>query len=166
MSCDFSHFEVMLPQNVYESEAKVMTDPLCGTFFPSIDQKGRMSFPNKLREILGPEFFLTAGHDDHYIAVYSPEEYQKYTEKIAEVKGPKGSQIKRYLLSFTDKQVPDKQGRIFITQPLRTYAGISGEVVVIGADNRAEIWDKSAWESFSSGITFDDINAALSDLSI
>ncbi|HRR76100.1 MAG: division/cell wall cluster transcriptional repressor MraZ [Ruminococcus sp.] len=143
-----------------------MTDPLCGTYYPSIDQKGRMSFPNKLREILGPEFFLCAGHDDHYIAVYSPEEFQKYREKLSSVTGKAGSNVRRYLLSFTDKQVPDKQGRIFITQQLRTYAGISDEVVVIGSENRAEIWDKSTWESFSSNITFDDINAALSDLSI
>jgi MraZ protein len=125
-----------------------------------------MSFPNKLREILGPEFFLCAGHDDHYIAVYSPEEFQKYREKLSSVTGKAGSNVRRYLLSFTDKQVPDKQGRIFITQQLRTYAGISDEVVVIGSENRAEIWDKSTWESFSSNITFDDINAALSDLSI
>ena len=114
----------------------------------------------------GPEFFLCAGHDDHYIAVYSPEEFQKYREKLSSVTGKAGSNVRRYLLSFTDKQVPDKQGRIFITQQLRTYAGISDEVVVIGSENRAEIWDKSTWESFSSNITFDDINAALSDLSI
>ena len=143
-----------------------MADPLCGTYYPSIDQKGRMSFPNKLREILGPEFYLCMGHDDHYIAVYSPEEFQKYREKLSSVTGKAGSNVRRYLLSFTDKQVPDKQGRIFITQQLRTYAGISDEVVVIGSENRAEIWDKSTWESFSSNITFDDINAALSDLSI
>lgn len=65
-----------------ESEAKVMSEPLCGTYYPSIDQKGRMSFPNKLREILGAEFYLCAGHDDHYIAVYSAEEFKEYQSKL------------------------------------------------------------------------------------
>ena len=143
-----------------------MAEPLCGTYYPSIDQKGRMSFPNKLREILGVEFYLCAGYDDKYIAVYSTEEFEKYRQKLETIPGKTGSEIRRRFLACADKQVPDKQGRIFITQQLRTYAGISDEVVVIGSENRAEIWDKSTWESFSSNITFDDINAALSDLSI
>ena len=142
-----------------------MADPLCGTFYPSIDQKGRMSFPNKLRDILGPEFFLCAGHDDHYIAVYSPEEFESYREKLLSVTGKAGSNVRRFLLSCSDKQVPDKQGRIFIAQQLRDYAGINGEVVVIGAGNRAEIWDKATWDEFSSNMSLDDINAALADLS-
>ena len=85
-----------------------MADPLCGTFYPSIDQKGRMSFPNKLRDILGPEFFLCAGHDDHYIAVYSPEEFESYREKLLSVTGKAGSNVRRFLLSCSDKQVPDR----------------------------------------------------------
>ncbi|MBQ3885603.1 MAG: division/cell wall cluster transcriptional repressor MraZ [Ruminococcus sp.] len=143
-----------------------MADPLCGTFYPSIDQKGRMSFPNKLRDILGPEFFLCAGHDDHYIAVYSPEEFESYREKLLSVTGKAGSNVRRFLLSCSDKQVPDKQGRIFIAQQLRDYAGINGEVVVIGAGNRAEIWNKATWDEFSSNMSLDDINAALADLSL
>ena len=59
-----------------------MADLLCGTYYPSIDQKGRMSFPTKLREILGPEFYLCQGHDDAYIAVYSPEAFQEYCESL------------------------------------------------------------------------------------
>lgn len=143
-----------------------MADPLCGTFYPSIDQKGRMSFPNKLRDILGSEFFLCAGHDDHYIAVYSPEEFESYREKLLSVTGKAGSNVRRFLLSCSDKQVPDKQGRIFIAQQLRDYAGINGEVVVIGAGNRAEIWNKATWDEFSSNMSLDDINAALADLSL
>ena len=167
MSCEFYHFGGEITQiRVDESEAKVMADPLCGTYYPRNDQKGRMSFPNKLREVLGPEFFLCAGHDDRYIAVYSPEEFEKYREKLFSVTGKKGSDIRRYLLSFTDKQVPDKQGRIFITQQLRDHAGITDDVVVIGSENRAEIWNKATWEDFSSKMSFEDINAALADLSL
>lgn len=141
-----------------------MADPLCGTYYPSIDQKGRMSFPNKLRDILGPEFYLCIGHDDHYIAVYSPEEFEAYRSKLFSVPGKKGSDIRRILLSCADKQIPDKQGRIFIAQQLRDYAGITDDVVVIGSENRAEIWNRAAWEKFSSSITLDDINDALADL--
>ncbi len=141
-----------------------MTAALCGTYYPSIDVKGRMSFPNKLREILGPEFYLCIGHDNHYIAVYSPEEFEVYQGKLNTIPGQAGSNLRRKLLSCADRQTPDKQGRIFITQQLRDYAGIEGEVVVIGASNRAEIWDKASWEKLNEEITLDDINAALSEI--
>lgn len=143
-----------------------MADPLCGTYYPSIDLKGRMSFPNKLRDILGPEFYLCAGHDDSYIAVYSPEEFQVYRTKLYSVKGKAGSNVRRILLACADKQVPDKQGRIFISQNLRDHAeiGPEDEVVVIGAENRAEIWNRAKWEEFSSSISIDDINDVLADL--
>ena len=90
-----------------------MREPLCGTYSPSIDAKGRMSFPNKLRDVLGPEFYLCKGPeiDKQYIAVYSVEDFK------------------------------DKQGRIFIPAMLREYAGIEGEVTVIGNYNKAEIWN-------------------------
>ena len=143
-----------------------MADLLCGTYYPSIDQKGRMSFPTKLREVLGPEFYLCQGHDDSYIAVYSPEAFQEYCDKLNSIAGKNGADIRRVLLAGADKQTPDKQGRIFITQQLRDHARITDEVVVIGANTRAEIWNKSKWEEFNSSVTQDDINNALADLVI
>ncbi|MDE6775975.1 MAG: division/cell wall cluster transcriptional repressor MraZ [Ruminococcus sp.] len=119
-----------------------MNMPLCGTFKPSVDVKGRMSFPNKLREILGAEFYLCAGHEKNYIAVYSVDEFYRYCAKLNEITGEIGSEIRRELLAGADRQSPDKQGRIFISQLLRDYAGITaGEVTVIGNMNRAEIWN-------------------------
>lgn len=138
-----------------------MADMLCGTFYPSIDQKGRMSFPTKLREILGAEFFLCQGHDDAYIAVYSLEAFKEYCSTLNQIPGNKGSAIRRKLLAGADKQVPDKQGRIFISQQLRDHAEITDEVVVIGADRRAEIWNKSKWEEFNSNISQEEINDVL-----
>ena len=140
-----------------------MSEPLCGTYYPSIDQKGRMSFPNKLRDILGAEFYLCAGHDDSYIAVYSTQEFEIYRSKLYSVPGKIGSDISRKFLSCADKQIPDKQGRIFIAQHLRDHAGITDDVVVIGAENRAEIWNRATWEKFNSELSQEDINAALAD---
>lgn len=141
-----------------------MAAALCGTYCPSIDARGRMSFPNKLREILGPEFYLCIGHDNHYIAVYSPEEFEVYQNKLNTIPGQVGSNLRRKLLACADKQAPDKQGRVFINQQLREHANIENDVVVIGASNRVEIWDKASWEKFNAEITLDDINAALSEL--
>ncbi len=141
-----------------------MASNMCGTYYHSIDAKGRMSFPNKLREDLGPEFYLCIGHDDHYIAVYSPEEFDVYQSKLSTIPGKAGSDLRRKLLSFSEKQVPDKQGRISVSQPLRNYAMLNKDVVVIGSSNHAEIWDKDAWDEFNSKITLADISAQLENL--
>ena len=120
-----------------------MREPLCGTYSPSIDAKGRMSFPNKLRDVLGPEFYLCKGPeiDKQYIAVYSVEDFKEYSAKLYEIPGDIGGEIRRVILAGAEKQSPDKQGRIFIPAMLREYAGIEGEVTVIGNYNKAEIWN-------------------------
>ena len=95
-----------------ESEARNVSDALYGTYYPSIDAKGRMSFPNKLRDILGPEFYLCAGHDDNYIAVYSPEEFNVYQGKLNTIPGRQGSIIRRKLLwnaNFLTKDASQKK---------------------------------------------------------
>ncbi|MBR6069572.1 MAG: division/cell wall cluster transcriptional repressor MraZ [Ruminococcus sp.] len=117
-----------------------MRQPLCGTFNPSIDAKGRMSFPSKLRDILGGEFYLCLSHDRRYIAAFSIEDFDEYTQKLYNLTGPGAEQIRREVLAGAEKQSPDAQGRIFISQKLREKAGITGDVTVVGNYNRAEIW--------------------------
>lgn len=141
-----------------------MNEPLCGTFFPSIDAKGRMSFPNKLRDLLGAEFYLCKGHDKNYISVYSVENFYKYCDKLNEIPGDIGTELRRDLLMGADKQVPDKQGRIFISQYLRDHAGITGEITVIGNINRAEIWDSAKLEETSKSIDPEAKKAALAGI--
>lgn len=143
-----------------------MSDVLCSTYYPSIDTKGRMNFPSKLREVLGPEFYLCIGHDNYYIAVYSPEEFEAYREKINAIPGVQGSNLKRHLFSGADKQVPDKQGRIFIAPHLREYAKLGDEIVVIGSVNRVEIWDKKRWKEFDEMFTPDEVSKMLDGVSI
>ena len=54
----------------------------------------------------------------------------------------------RVFLSGASDEVPDKQGRVTIPQVLRTYGGLDREVTVIGAGNRIEIWDTTAWQQY------------------
>ena len=140
-----------------------MSEPLYGTYYPSIDSKGRMAFPNKLRDILGPEFYLVPGKGGKYISVYSPEEYAKFEATLRSITGIDGEKARRVYLASTDKQVPDKQGRIFIKESLMKYAQITDEIVVIGASYKAEIWSKANWDEFNESVSLADIDAALAD---
>lgn len=123
-----------------------------------------MSFPNKLRDILGAEFYLCMGHEKDYIAVYSVEKFYEYCDKLNQIPGEIGSEIRRDLLSGADKQVPDKQGRIFISQYLRDRAGITGDVTVIGNMNRAEIWDSAKLAASKSSVDPEAKRAALAGM--
>ena len=49
-----------------------------------------------------------------------------------------------------EEATPDKSGRIGIPAPLREYAGLEKEVVVIGVRDRLEIWNPTAWEDYQA----------------
>ena len=131
-----------------------------GKYQHSIDAKGRMIFPIKLREELGEEFVIFKGLDN-CISVYSKENWEAFQEKISSLPA-KARKMQRF---YSDNTVcePDAQGRILIPQSLREYAGLSKNVTVVGILNRAEIWDREAWKRYNSDVTSDDI-AEIMDL--
>ena len=59
---------------------------------------------------------------------------------------------------------PDKQGRILIPANLREFAGLEKDILVIGASNRAEIWNRSRWENACSDLNSDAIAQAMDEL--
>jgi MraZ protein len=121
-------------------------ESLMGTYYHNIDAKGRLSFPNKLREQLGAAFYVTKALDQPCLTVYSEAEWERLAAKVAQLPEAKGGQLRRFLFSGAGLLTPDKQGRVLVPQDLRHFAGLEKDVVVIGADNKAEIWDQSRWE--------------------
>lgn len=116
-----------------------------------------MSFPAKLREIIGERFTVTKGLDG-CLFVYSLEDFNGLSEAISALPTGKGRRLQRYFMSGAAEVEADKQGRILIPQHLREFAGLSKEIVVAGVSNRAEIWDKAAWDKVNA--EFDDESAA------
>ena len=58
--------------------------------------------------------------------------------------------IQRFLFGSAFEIEPDKQGRVLIPAPLREYAGLSADIVIVGLVGRAEIWDKAKWDAFNA----------------
>ena len=137
---------------------------MMGTCYHNIDVKGRLNFPTKLREILGSTFYVTKGLDQPCLTIYSELEWEKLSKKIANLPEAKGGQLRRWLFSGAGMLVPDKQGRVVIPQDLRTFAGLEKDVVIIGADNKAEIWDKSRWESLNASFDVQQMLETLDEL--
>ena len=114
-----------------------------GQYQHTIDAKGRLFIPAKLREELGEHFTVTKGLDG-CLSVYPEAEWKRLEDKIRTLgNGEKARRVKRYYSAA--KCEPDAQGRIVLPQKLRAYAHLEKDVVVIGVSNRAEIWNAEKW---------------------
>lgn len=121
-----------------------------GEYNHTIDEKGRIIIPSKLRIELGEEFIVTKGLDG-CLFVYPKEEWNNIAKKYKELPNTKDARnYLRFFLSGAVTTLFDKQGRINITQPLVKYADLKKDCVIIGVNERLEIWSKERWEEFLS----------------
>ena len=118
---------------------------MTGTYEHSIDSKGRLFIPSKLRVELGEAFYLAMGVDA-CLAIYPQSTWDRFTEKFASLPMSQ-SKAMRPLFANAARCEPDSQGRIVVPQKLRKYAGLDKDVVIIGVNDRAEIWAADVWSA-------------------
>ena len=124
---------------------------LLGEYRHNVDVKGRVSVPSKFRGDLGQSFIVTKGLDN-CLFMYSKSEWETFENKLKALpltNNDARSFMRFFFAGATECEV-DKQGRINIPQLLREYAGIKKDVVILGVSTRAEIWDSSKWEEYTS----------------
>ncbi len=122
---------------------------LMGEYHHNIDEKGRLIIPSKFRYELGETFIVTRGLDG-CLFVYPMAEWNSIVEKLKTLPFTKkdARAFLRFFLSGASECTFDRQGRISIASPLIDYAQIKKECVVIGVNDRLEIWSKDNWEKF------------------
>jgi MraZ protein len=120
-----------------------------GTHSPRLDEKGRLILPAKFREQLEAGVVVTRGQE-RCLYVFPAAEFERLAEQLrqAPVTSKQARDYLRVFLSGASDEVPDKQGRITLPTNLRTYAGLDRDLAVIGAGQRVEIWDATAWDSY------------------
>ena len=118
---------------------------MTGTFEHSVDAKGRLIVPARLREELGETFYLAMGMDA-CLAIYPQETWNRFTEKFASLPMSQ-SAVMRPLFANAAKCELDAQGRIVVPQKLRAYASLEKDVVILGVHDRAEIWAADTWRA-------------------
>lgn len=144
-------------------ETKGGGEMLIGEYSHSLDEKGRVNFPVKLRASLGEEFILTKGLDG-CVFVYAKNEFERLEEKIRQLPMSKARDLQRFLFSGAVCVNSDKQGRVLIPQNLRDYADLVKDITIIGASSRAEIWNKDAWEKRCTALSSESISDAMDEL--
>lgn len=137
-----------------------------GEFKSTLDAKGRMNFPVKLREELGKTFVISKTIGEHCIKVYSKEDWDSLVDSIRQMPQVKTAGIQRFLFGSAFEVEPDKQGRVLIPAPLREYAGLQTDIVIVGLEGRAEIWDKQKWDGFNDALDMDELMAAAMEMEI
>ena len=124
---------------------------ITGTFERSLDTKDRLMLPARLQEDLGFECYLTMGVDQ-CLALYPESSWMAFTRRYADLPVSQSRKM-RPLFASAVKCHPDSQGRINIPARLKTYAGITKDVAIIGVHNRAEIWDRDIWKANDEEMT-------------
>ena len=122
---------------------------LMGEFHHSIDEKNRLIIPSKYRCELGEKFVITRGLEK-CLFIYSFKEWENIVNKLKTLPFTKkdSRDFTRFFLSGATECMLDKSGRVCITSPLVRYADLNRDCVIIGANDRLEIWNKDNWENF------------------
>ncbi len=136
---------------------------MTGIYDHTLDAKGRLSIPVRLREELGDVFYVTLSMDK-CLSAYSAESWQVFCDKIKAMPYVKQRKM-RPLFAYAAKCELDAQGRILIPQNLRDFAGLKKDVTVVGNCNHAEFWDTETWNAvYTAETTPESIAAAMEEL--
>jgi len=141
-----------------------------GEYLHTIDRKGRLILPSKIREVSKSnfieKFFVTRGLDK-CLFMLSEEEWRLQENKLKAVSFTKQESrtFNRLYFSGAVEIVPDKQGRVLLPQYLKDFAEIKKDVVIVGVSNRIEIWANDKWKEFygNSRQAFEEIAEKLID---
>ncbi|MBQ8901557.1 MAG: division/cell wall cluster transcriptional repressor MraZ [Bacilli bacterium] len=119
-----------------------------GEYHHNIDEKGRIVIPGKFRED-NTKLIVTRGLEK-CLYLYTESEWNKIVEKLNKLPFTK-KDARTFMRSFFAGATAcdfDRSGRINITSPLVSYAGLTKECVIIGVNDRIEIWDETLYNAF------------------
>lgn len=124
-----------------------------GSYGYSVDSKGRINIPSRLRKYVSPEandtFIITRGYEQ-CLFVYPLDEWNKLEQSIRDLSptNPKHRFFMRTLLERAIESQLDGQSRIIIPKELLQFAGIENEVLILGVLERIEVWNPRIYREY------------------
>ncbi len=118
-----------------------------GEYTPTLDEKGRLTLPAKMREQL--DTAVLTSEVERCLALWPPADFERRAWELQEQAklDAVGHDRARYFFAGAQEVVPDNQGRIAIPQSLRDFAGLSaGPVAVTGSFDHVEIRSVASWQ--------------------
>ncbi|HOJ17023.1 MAG: division/cell wall cluster transcriptional repressor MraZ [Ignavibacteriales bacterium] len=142
-----------------------------GHYIHSIDSKGRIAIPAKLRKYISPdaeESFVMLKGTEKCIDIYPRDRWAEIETRLEKLNpfNPKQARLIRIMLDNAQEDKMDSQSRILIPQELLDYAGIKNEVLVLGVLKKIEMWDPQEYEKYKlkSAETFEEIASEVMSL--
>ena len=140
-----------------------------GEYEHTIDEKGRVAVPSKMRREIGSGAVVTRGIDN-CLWLFSGKEWAKLAEKLANLplSDANSRAFSRLMLAGAMEVEFDSQGRILLPSYLRNYAELKKTVIVAGLFNRLEIWNQTKWQEYKAKTekATDQIAKHMADLGI
>ncbi|HSI03302.1 MAG TPA: division/cell wall cluster transcriptional repressor MraZ [Myxococcota bacterium] len=125
----------------------------------TIDAKGRLSLPQRFRDLLSrnsgqdgddadsdASLIITTGIDKCLVA-YPKAEWEAFEARLAALPqfDPAVVQVKRIYVAGATECAIDNHGRLLVPPMLREYAGLTRDVVFAGMVATIELWAKETW---------------------
>jgi MraZ protein len=126
-----------------------------GTFEHNLDAKNRLTVPSKFRTALSGGVVLSRGVEK-CLSLYPGATYTEIASQALEginPLSPRGRELRRMLYSTALETELDSAGRVMLTPRHLEHAGIDREVVITGAGDCLELWDRSAWEAYDRDLS-------------
>ncbi len=127
---------------------------LIGEYTHAIDDKNRVSLPAKFRTLMGKKIVLTPGLDN-CLFVFTTKEWSSIASKLSQNASMLSSDMRsftRYMFGGASEVEVDSIGRVLVPDFLRDRAGLKSKVVLIGVQNRLEIWNEKSWSEYKQGV--------------
>ncbi|MBQ9494432.1 MAG: division/cell wall cluster transcriptional repressor MraZ [Treponema sp.] len=126
-------------------------DMLTGEYRNTLDEKGRILFPSKLRTVLAGNVLIVTQALDRCLWLFTPEEWRVVSSKLMDSASPfseKNRLVLRRFIAPAQELEFDRSGRISIPQSLREYASLSKECILLGVNKYIELWDAESYKAY------------------
>lgn len=141
-----THYELVVAGHGRKTTAQTLM--FLGEFNHSLDSKGRLTIPAKFRNALADGLVVTRNPADQCILVFPRAAWEVLADKVSALPltDARSAAFRRAFFSAAEDLEPDGQGRILLSQRLRTYANIEADVVIAGQNKFLELWAPGLWE--------------------
>ena len=142
---------VLVGVSVEDRGGAVAIKAFMGNAHPRLDDKGRVILPAKFRDRLSDGLVMVKGQE-HCIYVWPREAFETQLADVQSrsITSAADRAYSRVLLASAYEDAADKQGRVTLPPDLRAWAGLSGDLTVVGQFDHVEIWDFAAWAAYES----------------
>ena len=130
---------------------------LIGEYIHTIDEKNRMSLPAKFRKELGKKIIITPGLDQ-CLFIFTIKEWAKVSKKLSNSESDLSflsrdkRSFNRFMFGRAAEVELDSIGRILIPTFLKERINLKNSAVVVGVEDRVEVWNEKVWEVYKEKI--------------